>query len=1735
LTGPAVGEPDPGRAARSRTGLRDAAGGLFLILALGLACRIIIAFLVLPGSGFGVDIGSFQYWAQNLASEGLAGFYDRPFFHDYTPGYLYVLWVIGKIGELFGGGVGDLIKIPPILADVALAGVVWSMARELGASNRAAWLGALLVIVNPVTWLDSSIWGQVDSVGTLVMLLALRELWHDHPERSAILAMLAALIKPQLAILIPIVAVVVIRRALWPDRGYGNDEPPPDRSADEPAWTRGPVRIFTTALAGLATALALALPFGLSLPGLIVQVFKTAAGYPYLTVNAYNPWALVSRDGQGVAANAQWICDTTVQPTGPIDIRLGDFVLWHLPASTVSCPDGYMVGAIPAVLVGAGLFLVTAIVTLLLVARRPDRRTMLVGLAVLAIAFFVLPTRVHERYLYPFVAVGAILAAASIRWRIAYVISAVAMAANMYAILTWTELYQNPGISDWLGIRPALASFGGVAAAAIAQLIVFAWAFSQLRDDRLDELADDMAAEDQLETGGASLAHVRGATAAAAVPAPIRSAAVATPARSDAVSDPAPDVGPAHVPVWDEREGFGTLGPVGWFMARFHDRPIRADRSASLHDEPGGRIDKLDIWILVVLVISLLTVRLWRLAEPYGMHFDEVYHARTATEFLQDWRYGISHDIYEWTHPHLAKYAMAVGLVVLGDDQVGATSDLGTPVTDAAIEPRWDNAQDHYQESGDRLWVATGSEVRAYDLKTRALVATIPLPGATAVAVDRVGHRVFVGTTGGDIQTIDTLTLDAARNTHTAPAAEALAFTQLDGPIQHLFMPDDGSVLAAVEPGTSGNENVVIVDPKAAAEVGRASLRGVTQLADGGAGRIAIAEADGVAFIDTATGTVQSVVTLGGPAMGISATAAFTDNPPLYASYQAPDGPRVATITTPTGGGQPVEGGSFVLPGATAGPVFFDLAARMVHVVGSVPGSPTNQPTVYVVEPHANAVYADAALPFTPKAIVLDDNEDYPSTDRQQLLALAPNGAVASVATGLHAWAWRVPGVLAGVAMAALLYLLARLLFRRRSLAVILGFLMLTDGMLFAQSRIGMNDSYVGLGIVAAYTLFVALWLRPGNSRRHWIAFAIGMPILGLILGLALASKWVAAYAIGGLGILVLARSALGRLLLTSGLIGLTTVLGYIAISVPVDNYLFLILMVAVILIAVVANVLHPVAWTGEEERFAIGVPIVAGAAIVLAGMSLGAPEKAFKLGPLHASPLELGFLCFVAAAAVYSFFVVIGRFGLGPRARRDPAHDELLEPPSPAPVGWLRLGSGFGLPVIWTLVGLVVIPLFVYVISYIPWAMVEGHQLWGPFTIFGIQVAAWPPGHAGQTLTDLTGAMYQYHNSLSAAHPASSPWWAWPFDFKPVWFYEQSFAGGTSASIYDAGNLVAWWLGIPAMAFIVWQAFKRRSTALAMIAIGFACQWISWARIDRAAFQYHYYTALPFLLLALAYFVAELWNGPSPRTWLLARIAAAAAILAPFGLWLFGRPLCGFVRVTDVNPGSLACPTYIPDLALSPRTLAIAIVVGIGVLLLVRVLLSFGEPDESDEAGGPADAAEAGDGPNRGGGFGSSMRDRILSAGVIAVGVSIAFAVASTVFTSTAVIRLTQLPVEPLALIVTLALLPVAAFVATARDARRFAAGLLGAIGLWFMAFYPNISALPLPSAVHNAYQGLLPTYVYPFQFPVATGNRTAPSLADPRVLLLLAALVVVSLAIGYSAWTWRIALAERRAEDER
>jgi len=384
------------------------------------------------------------------------------------------------------------------------------------------------------------------------------------------------------------------------------------------------------------------------------------------------------------------------------------------------------------------------------------------------------------------------------------------------------------------------------------------------------------------------------------------------------------------------------------------------------------------------------------------------------------------------------------------------------------------------------------------------------------------------------------------------------------------------------------------------------------------------------------------------------------------------------------------------------------------------------------------------------------------------------------------------------------------------------------------------------------------------------------------------------------------------------------------------------------------------------------------------------------------------------------------------------------------------------------------------------------------------------PAGHTGQTLVELTGQMYGYHNGLTSPHPASSPWWAWPFDLKPVWFYQDGFAASTTAAIYDAGNLVIWWLGIPALIFASIMAFRRRSLALALIAIGFAAQWIPWSRIERAAFQYHYYTALPFVVLALAYFLAELWHGASRVTWLVARLGAAVAIVLPAILWILSRPLCGFVGVLSVNPGSQACPALIPTFVLTARTAGLTAVVAVGLIVLVVRLLEF---DAGDGWAGGRDLTSA---------FASLAR---AGAAVIAGLIVVAFLPDDPLLT------LTNIQVEPIALIIGTPLAYFALQVIGARDPHRFVAGYVVAAVSWFAILYPNIAALPLPATVVNAYQGILPTYLYAFQFPVSTIDRNAPtSILTPTMAILTAALVVTCVVVAYSTWTWRLALAESK-----
>ena len=527
-----------------------------------------------------------------------------------------------------------------------------------------------------------------------------------------------------------------------------------------------------------------------------------------------------------LARTGQWVCDAALG---------GD-----------QCGAGSAVfGVVPALAIGIALLVGAFLAVLWVVGREPDRLTLLVGLAVLALAFFVLPTRVHERYGYPFFALGLILAAISPRWRVAYVVLSVATFLNMYVVLT-TLYPDNPSISDWLGIGPAIRSEAGVALIVLLHTVAFAWCALQLRVKARDRLEDELERasvepgawepEAGVAAGHAGRRLARRPRAATGVGSP--RPAWSAPASPDA-SAAAPAAiavaaaAAATMPTWSRPLGLAESGVVGWFRDRLAERPIRADRSASLRRETGGRLDRLDLWILAVLVVACLTLRTFRLPEPYQMHFDEVYHARTATEFLQVWRYGISHDIYEWTHPHLAKYAMALGIMAWGEDDVSATSDLGVPVRAAVVEPRRDDATAPGGRAGERLHVATGSEIRTYDLHSRALIATIAAPGVSALAIDPSGEQLVVGFDDGRLATLD---LNAIGPDAAASGVTPQPLGNVAGAVDLLYVTKDGATVMV-----GSGEHLDALDLATGTVVGGVDLPGLVDLADGGNGAALIA------------------------------------------------------------------------------------------------------------------------------------------------------------------------------------------------------------------------------------------------------------------------------------------------------------------------------------------------------------------------------------------------------------------------------------------------------------------------------------------------------------------------------------------------------------------------------------------------------------------------------------------------------------------------------------------------------------------------------------------------------------------------------------------------------------------------------------------------------------------------------------------------------------------------------
>lgn len=116
---------------------------------------------------------------------------------------------------------------------------------------------------------------------------------------------------------------------------------------------------------------------------------------------------------------------------------------------------------------------------------------------------------------------------------------------------------------------------------------------------------------------------------------------------------------------------------------------------------------------------------------------------------------------------------------------------------------------------------------------------------------------------------------------------------------------------------------------------------------------------------------------------------------------------------------------------------------------------------------------------------------------------------------------------------------------------------------------------------------------------------------------------------------------------------------------------------------------------------------------------------------------------------------------------------------------------------------------------------------------------------------------MYDYHSRLTGTHAYSSPWWSWPIDFRPM-CYTREIHGTLFRSVTVFGNPAIFWTGTIAVLYLIYVSIKRRTLESSFLLLAFAGMYLPYIFVGRSMFIYHFYYAVPFMILAIIYMLKD-------------------------------------------------------------------------------------------------------------------------------------------------------------------------------------------------------------------------------------------------------------------------------------
>ena len=163
--------------------------------------------------------------------------------------------------------------------------------------------------------------------------------------------------------------------------------------------------------------------------------------------------------------------------------------------------------------------------------------------------------------------------------------------------------------------------------------------------------------------------------------------------------------------------------------------------------------------------------------------------------------------------------------------------------------------------------------------------------------------------------------------------------------------------------------------------------------------------------------------------------------------------------------------------------------------------------------------------------------------------------------------------------------------------------------------------------------------------------------------------------------------------------------------------------------------------------------------------------------------------------------------------------------------------------------------------------------------------------------------AMWQYHATLNATHAYFSPWYTWPWLYRPTWYYYKQDAIDVYG-IVALGNPALWWASVPVTLAALVTGIRARDPRRLFASLGFLCLYLPWGLAPRKLnFSHYLFEALPYACLSLGFFLDRLLDAPRWRVWARAYLGVCLGLFLfffpvltgyPIPLWLFHNELLG-------------------------------------------------------------------------------------------------------------------------------------------------------------------------------------------------------------------------------------------------